>query len=142
MVYSCYRRIHKDHPHALEIQELCGYKEFSKIGLRIIFPEALCPFALICKDEANVASGNSYLLYTLTISGVAYLFRLKSIYSYASCSVFPPNQITELNIQSYPNYGAITAVAAAAGCLVIGRNDGSVSIFQLGLHEPCAPGEK
>ncbi|THG12689.1 hypothetical protein TEA_026816 [Camellia sinensis var. sinensis] len=136
----CYRRIHKDQPNALEIQELYGYKEFPEIGLRIIFPDALCPFALICKDETNCASGNQYLLYTLTVSGVAYLIRLKSIYNYASCSVFPPNEITEFNIQNYPHYGAITAVAGTAGCLVIGRNDGSVSCIQLGILEPSAPG--
>ncbi|PSS21659.1 Nuclear pore complex protein [Actinidia chinensis var. chinensis] len=133
-------RINKDHAHALEIQELCAYKEFPNIGLRIIFPDALWPFALICKDETSCASGSPYLLYALTISGVAYLFRLKSIYNYASSSVFPPNQITEFNIQTYPHYGAITAVAAAVGCLVIGKDDGSVSCFQLGTLEPCAPG--
>ncbi|KAI8023992.1 Nuclear pore complex protein NUP160 [Camellia lanceoleosa] len=133
-------RIHKDQPNALEIQELYGYKEFPEIGLRIIFPDALCPFALICKDETNFASGNQYLLYTLTVSGVAYLIRLKSIYNYASCSVFPPNEITEFNIQNYPHNGAITAVAGTAGCLVIGRNDGSVSCIQLGILEPSAPG--
>ncbi|KAF7127679.1 hypothetical protein RHSIM_Rhsim11G0112000 [Rhododendron simsii] len=133
-------RIHKDNPHALEIQELCGYREYPKIGLRIIFPDALCPFAFISKDETSGASGNPYLLYALTVSGVAYLFRLKGIDDYASCSVFPPNQITEYNMQSYPPHGTITAVAATAGCLVLGRNDGSVGCFQLGILEPGAPG--
>lgn len=133
-------RIHKDDPHALEIQELCGYKEFPKIGLRIIFPDALCPFAFISKNETSGASGNPYLLYALTVSGVAYLFRLKSICDYASYSVFPPNQITVYNIQSHPPHGTITAITATEGCLVIGRNDGSVSCFQLGTLEPGAPG--
>uniref|UniRef100_A0A5B7BIU5 Uncharacterized protein n=1 Tax=Davidia involucrata TaxID=16924 RepID=A0A5B7BIU5_DAVIN len=133
-------RIHKGQPHALEIVELCGYKEFPSIGLRILFPDALCPFALICKDETKCASGNPYMLYTLTVSGVAYLVRLKNVYNYASCSVFPPNEITEFNIQTYPHHGEITAVAAIAGCLVIGRNDGSVGCFQLGMLDPSAPG--
>ncbi|XP_052192841.1 nuclear pore complex protein NUP160 isoform X2 [Diospyros lotus] len=133
-------RIQKDRPNALEINELCGYKEFPKIGLRIIFQDALYPFALICKDETSCASGNPYLVYALTISGVAYLFKLKEIYSYASCSVFPLNEIVELNIQNYLHNGAITAVAAAAGCLVTGRNDGSVGCFQLGILDPSAPG--
>lgn len=31
--------------------EFCGHKEFPKIGLQIVFPEALFPFAVICKNE-------------------------------------------------------------------------------------------
>lgn len=45
-------------------------------------------------------------------------------------------------MQSYPPHGTITAVAATAGCLVLGRNDGSVGCFQLGILEPGAPGER
>ncbi|KAI8531928.1 hypothetical protein RHMOL_Rhmol11G0174200 [Rhododendron molle] len=97
---------------------------------------------VVVVDETSVASGNPYLLYALTVSGVAYLFRLKSIDDYASYSVLPPNQITEYNMQSYPPHGTITAVAATAGCLVLGRNDGSVGCFQLGILEPGAPGER
>ncbi|KAA8545346.1 hypothetical protein F0562_020130 [Nyssa sinensis] len=133
-------RIHKGQPHALEIVELCGSKEFPSIGLRILFPDALCPFALICKDETKCTFGNPYMLYTLTVSGVAYLIRLKNIYNYTSCSVFPPNEVTEFNIQTYPHYGEITAVAAIAGYLVIGRNDGSVGCFQLGTLDPSVEG--
>ncbi|XP_059648344.1 nuclear pore complex protein NUP160 isoform X2 [Cornus florida] len=133
-------RVHKDQPNALEIVEICDCKEFPSVGLRIVFPDALCPFAFFCKDEIKCASGNPYLLYALTVSGVAYLIRLKNFYNYASCSVFPPNEIIELNIQSYPHYGGITAVAAISGCLVIGRNDGSVGCFQLGVLDPSLPG--
>ncbi|XAR49206.1 hypothetical protein NMG60_11032316 [Bertholletia excelsa] len=133
-------RIHKDQPYALEILEICGYKEFPETGLRIIFPDALCSFALICKDEVNCASGKPHMLYTLTVAGVAYAIRLQSIYKYATYSVLPPNDIMEFSIRSYPHHGAITAVAAAAGCLVIGKNDGSVSCFQLGMLEPSSPG--
>ena len=31
--------------------ELCAHKEFPRTGIRILFPDALCPFAFICKDE-------------------------------------------------------------------------------------------
>ncbi|KAM7478594.1 hypothetical protein LguiA_026807 [Lonicera macranthoides] len=133
-------RIHKSQPHVLEIMEVCGYKEFPRIGLCIEFAEALSPFALISKDEANWNSGNPYLLYVLTVSGVAYLIKLKNINNYVSSYVFPPNEIIEFDIQTYPHYGTITAVAAVAGSLVIGANDGSVGCFQLGMLDPSAPG--
>lgn len=35
----------------MEIVELLGNKEFPRVGLQIEFPDALCPFALICEDE-------------------------------------------------------------------------------------------
>ena len=88
------------------------------------------------------ASGNLYLLYTLTVSGVAYLFKLRNICTYESCSIFPSNDIIEFNLQTYPHYGEITAVAATSGSLVIGRNDGSVSLFRLGMFDQSAPGIK
>ncbi|XP_022868094.1 nuclear pore complex protein NUP160-like isoform X2 [Olea europaea var. sylvestris] len=121
----------------LEILELSSYKEIPRIGIRIIFPDALFPFAFICKDEAKFSSGNQFVLYALTISGVAYLIRLRNIYDY---SLFPANDILEYNTQIEPHHGAITAVAARAGCLVVGRIDGSISCFQLGILDPIAPG--
>lgn len=124
----------------LEIVELLVNKEFPRIGLQIEFPDALCPFALICEDEANRTSGYPYMLYALTVSGVAHLIRLKNIYNYATCSVFSATEIMEFNIQSNPHYGGITAVAATAGCLIIGGNDGSVGCFGLGMLDPSAPG--
>ncbi|KAL2491059.1 SUPPRESSOR OF AUXIN RESISTANCE1 [Abeliophyllum distichum] len=123
----------------LEILELSSYKEIPRIGIRIIFPDSLFPFAFICKDEANFASGNQFVLYALTISGVAYLIRLRNIYDY-TFSLFPATDILEYNTQIQPHHGAITAVAARAGCLVVGRSDGSIGYFQLGILDPSAPG--
>ncbi|KAH7841494.1 hypothetical protein Vadar_030606 [Vaccinium darrowii] len=102
---------------------------------RRVFSYMFC----VSSMQTSGASGNPYLLYALTVSGVAYLFRLKSIYDYASYSVFPPNQIIMYNIQSHPPRGTITAITATAGCLVIGRNDGSITCFQLGILEPGGP---
>lgn len=81
-----------------------------------------------------------YLLYALTISGVAYLLKLRDIYTYASGFVFLLDELLEFNIQAYSNHGAITTVTATAGCLVVGFNDGSVSCFQLGFLDQSAPG--
>lgn len=81
------------------------------------------------------------MLYALTVSGVAHLIRLKNIYNYASSSVFSATEIMEFNIQSYPHYGGIKAVAATAGCLIIGASDGSVACFQLGMLDPSCPGK-
>lgn len=132
-------RIHKSQPCALDLVELCAHKEFPRTGIRILFPDALCPFAFICKDEIRCTSGNLYLLYALTVSGVAYLFKLRNIYTYESCSIFPSNDLIEFNLQTHPHYGEITAVAATSGSLVIGRSDGSVSLFQLGMFDQSAP---
>ncbi|XP_024959556.1 nuclear pore complex protein NUP160 isoform X1 [Cynara cardunculus var. scolymus] len=133
-------RINKTSPNILEIVEFCSFAEFPRVGLQIEFANALCPFALICKNEFSSSSGNPYMLYTLTAAGVAYLIRLTDITNYASCSVFPPNEVVELNIQSYCNYGAITATSATAGCLIIGGRDGSVGCFGLGILDPSVPG--
>ncbi|KAJ9550716.1 hypothetical protein OSB04_014761 [Centaurea solstitialis] len=140
MTFDINRRINKASPNILEIVEFCSFAEFPRVGLRIEFANALCPFALICKNEFSSPSGSPYMLYTLTAVGVAYLIRLTDIINYASCSVFPPNEVVELNIQSYCNYGAITAISATAGCLIIGGRDGSVGCFRLGILDPSAPG--
>ena len=80
------------------------------------------------------------MLYTSTAAGIAYLIRLTNITNYGSYTVFPPHEVTELNIQSYCDYGAITAIAATAGCLVIGGSDGSVGCFRLGSLDSSSPG--
>ncbi|XP_047324446.1 nuclear pore complex protein NUP160 [Impatiens glandulifera] len=136
----CIWRIHKDKPRVLEIEELRASEEFPKTGLRIIFPDSLSPFALICKDESQYALGNPYLLYALTVSGVAYSIKLKSIHNYASGYTLSPYEVVEFNIQQLPNAGVITSVAAMSGCLVVGRDDGVVSCLHLGRLEPSDPG--
>ncbi|WCJ32291.1 SUPPRESSOR OF AUXIN RESISTANCE1 [Euphorbia peplus] len=132
-------RIHANLPRALELLELSPDKEFPRIGLRITFPDALCPFAYICKNE-NGGLGNPYLLYALTISGIAYVFKLRNVSKYTSLSAFPLDEVIEFNLQSHFNNVTITRVAATAGCLAVGKNDGSVACFQLGLQDQSAPG--
>ncbi|KAJ9153482.1 hypothetical protein P3X46_026915 [Hevea brasiliensis] len=132
-------RIHKNLPRAIELLELSANKEFPRIGLRIAFPDALCPFAYICKNEIG-SPANPYLLYTLTISGVAYVFKLRNVSGYTSCTAFPRNEVIVFNLQSYLNNSTITSVAATPGCLVVGKNDGSVACFQLGSLDQTAPG--
>ncbi|KAK1430067.1 hypothetical protein QVD17_12562 [Tagetes erecta] len=130
-------RINKSCPNVLEIVEFCSFAEFPRVGLRIEFATALSPYAYICKSEV---SGNPYTLYALTVAGVAYLIRLTNITNYGVCSVFPPNEVVELNIASYCDYGAITAISATNGCLVIGGQDGSVGCFRLGMLDFSTPG--
>ncbi|KAI3709094.1 hypothetical protein L2E82_38852 [Cichorium intybus] len=133
-------RIDKSYPNVLEIVQFCSFEEFPRIGLRIEFTSALSPFALICKNELSSSSGNPYMLYALTVTGVAYLLRLTDITNYASCTVFPPSDIFELTIQSYGDYGAITAISATSRCLVIGGRTGLVGCFRLGALDPSDPG--
>ncbi|PIN25902.1 Nuclear pore complex, Nup160 component [Handroanthus impetiginosus] len=130
----------KSQSNLLEILELCSHKEISRIGLRLVFPDALFPFAFVCKDEINFATGNHLLLYTLTISGVAYLIRLRGNFDYGTSSLVPTDEIFEYSTQLQPYYGEITAVAATAGYLLIGRSDGSIGCFQLGMLDPTASG--
>ncbi|KAG9144646.1 hypothetical protein Leryth_020942 [Lithospermum erythrorhizon] len=132
-------RISASEPNVLKITELYGDKEFPRNGLRIVFRDALLPFAFICKNEAYT-SPSSYMLYTMTISGVAYLVRLRDGLNYSSCSVIPSTEITEFNTETNHDVGAIVAVTATRGCLVIGRNDGTASAFRLGSLEPSSPG--
>ncbi|GMH23860.1 hypothetical protein Nepgr_025703 [Nepenthes gracilis] len=133
-------RIRKNYPLFLEIFELSADKESLIAGLCIIFPEPLSPFAYICKNEINAASCNPYLLYTLSVSGVAYLLQLKNISTYASFTGFSPSEIIWFELQNSPDYGPITAISAKAGCLVIGRDDGSIACFRMGLLDLDAPG--
>lgn len=48
-----YRRIHEEHQNVLEVIELCALKEFPSSGLRLVFQEALCPFAFMCESEVS-----------------------------------------------------------------------------------------
>ncbi|XP_043806897.1 nuclear pore complex protein NUP160 isoform X2 [Manihot esculenta] len=131
-------RINKNLPRAIELLELSANKEFPRIGLRITFSDALCPFAYICSNEIG-SPANPFLLYALTISGVAYVFKLRNFSGYTSSSAFPANEVIVCNLQRYLNNVTITSVAATSGCLVVGKSDGSVACFQLGLLEQTAP---
>lgn len=94
----------------------------------------------------QITTGTSifpYLIYVLTVSGVAYLLKIRNVSAYASRSstVFPVNDVLELNVRDYiPNNVTVTAMAATTGSVVIGRSDGSICCFQLGGLDPSAPG--
>ncbi|KAL5715188.1 hypothetical protein ACHQM5_017047 [Ranunculus cassubicifolius] len=134
-------RIHKDSPNDLEIIELAACNEVPKFGLRLQFNDALSPFAFICKDEMSGSVGkNTYLLYAMTVSGVAYLFKLRNVGDYESCTVVPQNEFMEFDLQSFSQSAPITAVTATMGCLIVGRYDGSISCFQLGVLDASVNG--
>jgi hypothetical protein len=90
--------------------------------------------------QIDYSARHPYLLYALTVSGVAYLLKLRNISTYASSSAFPSDELLEFNIHTYSNHGAITTVAATAGFFAVGFNDGSVCCFQLGILDQSAPG--
>lgn len=128
-------RIHKNLPNSLELMHISSADQFPILGLRINFPSPLSPFSFICNNN-----NNNNLLYVLTVSGIAFLLKISFDFSsYESSPLFPNQDTVELNLF---NYGTIpiTSVAATAGCLVVGRNDGSVASFQLGILHPTAPG--
>lgn len=131
-------RICKRLPHAIEILEVSADKEIPRVGLRIIFLESLSPFAYICKNEKSSAYDGAYLLYALSVSGTAYLFHLKNISTYASSFVFSSNEFLHFDTKASPDCPPITAATATSGCLVVGRDDGSVSCFQLGERDKDA----
>jgi nuclear pore complex protein Nup160 len=89
---------------------------------------------------------NPYLLYALTVSGVAYLIKLRNITAYSSLPVLPRDEVTQFSLNdrdsSNSEPAAITSVAATAGCLAVGRIDGSVAYFQLGLLHHSTPGNR
>lgn len=76
----------------------------------------------------------------MTVSGTAYLLKLRRPFKYVSGSIFPQSELIEFNVQSNTLSAKVTAVAASLGCLLIGRQDGSVTCYQLGVLEPIKPG--
>uniref|UniRef100_A0A0A9CSN5 Uncharacterized protein n=1 Tax=Arundo donax TaxID=35708 RepID=A0A0A9CSN5_ARUDO len=132
-------RIHEEHQNVLEVMELCASKEFPSSGLRLVFQEALCPFAFLCEREGRRQGELVYLLYVLTVSGVALLCHLHSPFSYVSGSILHQEDIIEFNLQTHAQSAKVTAVTAKPGCLVIGRRDGSIGSYNLGKLAPNSP---
>ncbi|KAG9439278.1 hypothetical protein H6P81_019443 [Aristolochia fimbriata] len=132
-------RIHKNQSKTLELLELTPCKEIPKTGLRLVFEDSLCPFAFICDNEAGTRAEQAYCLYILTISGIAYLLNLRSFASYVSGSILWQNDIEEIDVQAY-QVGCIISVRATFGCLLVGRHDGSISCFYLGIASQSTPG--
>ncbi|CAA6656466.1 unnamed protein product [Spirodela intermedia] len=130
-------RIHNNLPNVLEVLELCPQKEFPERGLRLVFPESLFTFSFICRDEVRNVAGRRYMLYALTMSGAAYLFKLGDISAYVSGSVLSQSEYVEVDVQTDSK---VIAVAATFGCLLLGRQDGSVTCYQLGILEQSTPG--
>ncbi|XP_078175498.1 SUPPRESSOR OF AUXIN RESISTANCE1 [Carex rostrata] len=133
-------RFHKNMPNALELFDISPTKEFPSNGLRLVFKDALYPFAFLYKSEANSGSTTAYSLLAVTISGFAYLCNLRRPSSYSPGSTLPANDILEISIKGNAQHGEITALTATPGCLVIGRQDGSISCYQLGKLDPNSPG--
>ncbi|XP_062218182.1 nuclear pore complex protein NUP160-like isoform X2 [Phragmites australis] len=136
--YLCWR-IYEEHQNVLEVIELCASKEFPSSGLRLVFQEALCPFAFLCEREGRRRGELVYLLYVLTVSGVALLCHLRSPFSYVSGSILHQDDIVEFNLQTHAQSAKVTAVTAKPGCLVIGRQDGSICSYSLGKLAPDSP---
>lgn len=129
-------RIHKNLPTSLELLHVSSSHQFAILGLRINFRFPLSPFAFICSSNNT----NIHVLHVLTVSGIAFRLKFSSNFSvYESTPLFPNQDILEFNLV---NYGTvpIRRVAATTGCLVVGRNDGSVASFQLGILHPGSPG--
>lgn len=125
----------------IEVMELNASNEVPTTGLRIVFRDDLCPFAFICQDQVSSRVRKStYLLYTMSVTGVGYLIKLRNVSDYASSSLLPQNEFREFNLQTYSQSAPVTAVTATMGGLFVGRCDGSVACFQLGVLDPSAQG--
>lgn len=81
-----------------------------------------------------------YMLYVLTVSGVAILCHLRSPFPYVSGSVLHQDDIVEFSLQNHAQSAKVTAVTAKPECLVIGRQDGSICSYSLGKLAPNSPG--
>ncbi|XP_042378820.1 nuclear pore complex protein NUP160-like [Zingiber officinale] len=132
-------RFHKDSPNTLEVIEVISCNGFPQTGLRLVFQDALCPSTYLCKNVIRSGSGseNSYSLYGLTVSGVAYLLNLRKSFPYISGSNFPQSDYREFNVVSPAQ---VTAMAVTSACLATGYQDGVVRCFQFGILDPDAPG--
>lgn len=161
------RRIRKILPHVVELLEFSTSNEFCRTGLRIAFPETLHPAVFVCKNEVSFhfpslnfqpvwifqwiincrgmlqissSMGHPFLMYAVTSSGFAYCLKLRNLSSYVSYSAIPLDEVVEFNLQTHPDNKPVTSVSAISGCLVIGRNDGSVSCYKLGSLDQHSPG--
>ncbi|CAL1404353.1 unnamed protein product [Linum trigynum] len=132
-------RIHKAQPNVLELLELSAQSEFPKIGLRITFPDPLSPFAHIHQNQDSTLT-NPYTLYILSVSGVAYLIKLRTVPAYSSISIFPKDELFEFDLTGCSVDAPITSVAASAECLVVGRKDGSAACYRFTLPNHAVPG--
>ncbi|CAN6466089.1 unnamed protein product [Victoria cruziana] len=133
-------RIHKHSPNFLELLELCGCNEFPKCGLRLMFQTALCPFAFICGNKMQGNVGGAYG-YVLSVSGFAYLFRLRNLGAYVSGSVFPETDLMVVDLRVHNCLDVkTTRITALPGVLVLGRSDGSVGCFEFGTPVPGSQG--
>ena len=73
------------------------------------------------------------------MTGIVYLLRVRNVSAYKSSSVLPADEV--IRAFDMHGYGPITSAAAMpSGCLVVGRSDGSVGCFQLGMFDPSSPG--
>ncbi|XP_022928856.1 nuclear pore complex protein NUP160 [Cucurbita moschata] len=133
-------RIRKIRPHVVELLQFSTANEFRRIGLRIAFPETLHPAVFVCTNEISSSTGHPFLMYAVTSSGIAYCLKLRNVSSYISCSVIPLDEVVEFNLHTHQDSKPVTSVSAISGCLVIGRNDGSVSCFKLGSLDQHSPG--
>ncbi|KAF5731788.1 nuclear pore complex protein [Tripterygium wilfordii] len=136
-------RIDDSRPHAIELLQLSASRQ--QQGLRISFPHVLSPFVFICNNEIESSSRTPYLLYAVTVSGIVFLLKLADLSSYVSHSVLSRDHFVEFNLHTHShshniNNATITSIAAAAGCLVVGRDDGSITSFRLGSLHQSAPG--
>lgn len=50
------RKTSRSQSNLLEIIQLSSHKEMPRKGLRLIFPDALFPFAFVYKDEVSIFS--------------------------------------------------------------------------------------
>lgn len=95
-----------------------------------------------CRGMLQISSsmGHPFLMYAVTSSGFAYCLKLRNLSSYVSYSAIPLDEVVEFNLQTHPDNKPVTSVSAISGCLVIGRNDGSVSCYKLGSLDQHTPG--
>ncbi|KAJ0090572.1 hypothetical protein Patl1_14808 [Pistacia atlantica] len=128
-------RIRESLPNSLDLFPLSFSKPFPILGLRINFPCKLSSFAFLFELTPNV-----YSLCVLSVSGIVFILKLSANFSdYETYPIFPQEDLLQFNLVNYGDI-PITSAAATSGCLVVGRNDGSVAFFQLATHHPTAPG--
>ncbi|GAV86384.1 Nup160 domain-containing protein [Cephalotus follicularis] len=125
-------RIYSDSPNTLHLLHLSPSSSPSPIGLRLSFPSPLSPFAFICTHNGG---NHLYSLYALTVSGVAYFLKLKTLSAYSSSSVgvFLREDFVDFDLHSLSNHipEPITSAAAYPGRLLLATNDGSVSCYKI-----------
>ncbi|XP_024542730.1 nuclear pore complex protein NUP160 [Selaginella moellendorffii] len=125
-------RIHQSSPSAMEIVQFSPQQDFPGYGLRLLFSEALCPFAGIFPIEVNNGQGLNFTITIVAASGIVYVVKLPVAMELWSNFVLSNSTLMVRDLSSeFTRLHEVTSFTAARNILFVGGRNGSVLCFSL-----------